>query len=63
MSTIAQARMPSRERRAQVALGAATIERPHDLAVRADALVDLDHALVEQARQHDLAVEERGRFW
>ena len=35
----------------------------HDLAVRADALVDLDHALVQQLGQHDVAVEQRGRFW
>ena len=46
------------ERRAQRRLDRARIERLHDVPVRADPLVDLDHALVEQRRQLDPAYEQ-----
>ena len=46
------------ERRLQVALGGGGVERTVHLAARADALVHLDHALVEEARQLDVAHEE-----
>ena len=45
-------------RRAQVAFGGGEIELPDRVTMRAHALVDLDHALVEHARQHDPAYEE-----
>ena len=51
----ADARLVSR---AQVALDARFVERAHDFAARAHALVGLDHALVKQARQLDAAHEE-----
>ena len=46
------------ERSLQVALGGGGVERPVHLAARAYALVHLDHALVEEARQLDVAHEE-----
>ncbi len=36
------------------------IELAHEFAVRADTLIDLDHALVEHRRQHDPADEQLG---
>ena len=44
--------------RAQARLGAGQVERHHHVAMRADALVDLDHAVVEHRRQLDPAYEE-----
>ncbi|OIQ91328.1 hypothetical protein GALL_267950 [mine drainage metagenome] len=46
------------ERRLELPAQDRLVQRPHHLAVRADALVGLDHALVEQFRQHDAAVEQ-----
>ena len=50
--------MPSSTDCAQCALRSRRIERLDDLAVRADALVDLDDALVQEARQLDPAHEQ-----
>ena len=43
---------------AQCALRRASIERRDHFAVRADALVDFDYALIQQLRQHDVAIEQ-----
>ena len=47
-----------RTRPAARARSARLVQRLHHLAVRADALVGLDHALVQQLGQHDVAVEQ-----
>ncbi len=49
---------PGVARRTEIAPHRREIERPHDVAARPDALVDLDHALVQQRRQLDPAHEE-----
>ncbi|MDR8763757.1 hypothetical protein FEP90_05478 [Burkholderia multivorans] len=46
------------EHAAQRRLGAGEIERRHDLAVRADAFVDLDDGLVQRIGQHDVEIEQ-----
>src|SRR4030095_9638639 len=47
-------------RRLELAARLPEVERPHDLAVRADPLVDFDHALVEERRQLDPSHEKLG---
>mgnify|MGYP003296945784 CR=1 FL=1 len=47
-------------RRAQLDLGAGKIELAHDFTMGSDALVDLDHALVDRTRKNDLAHEKLG---
>ena len=49
-----------RMRRAQLDLGASKIDHPYDFAMGSDALVDLDHALVDRTRKNDLADEKLG---
>ena len=55
---MATARMPSANAARKSRSRRRRVERRDDLAVRADALVDLDHALVQQGRQLDAAHEE-----
>ena len=52
--------MPVARASRQLAPRRVEVERPHDLAARADPLVDFDHALVEQRRQLDPPHEELG---
>ena len=49
-----------RMRRAQLDLGAGKIDHSYDFAMGSDALVDLDHALVDRTRKNDLAHEKPG---
>jgi hypothetical protein len=46
------------ERGRKLAPGGGAVERPQHLALGGHPLVDLDHRLVEQLRQHDAAVEQ-----
>ncbi len=48
------------ERRLQAGAGGCFIERLHDVAMRADAFIDLDHLRVQQLGQHDVAIEQAG---
>ena len=50
--------MPASKAACSCVAQAASVERLQHLAVRADALLRLDHALVQQLGQHDVAVEQ-----
>jgi hypothetical protein len=64
MKTMATARMPSSKAACRPARGPApSSSGVSTVAVGVDALVDLDHPLVQQFRQHDVAVEQPGRAW
>jgi hypothetical protein len=58
MKTMATLRRPASKAACRLLAQMRLVQRLHHVAVRADALLGLDHAAVQQLGQHDVAVEQ-----